>query len=62
MAFQIFQKLSYILFSDDTNIFMFGKNISAVSGMINKEFLLINEWLQINKLLLNISKTNYISI
>ncbi len=30
-----------------------------MSGMINKELVLITEWLQINKLSLNISKTNY---
>ncbi len=40
----------------------YDKNISEVSGMIKKELMLINEWLQIDKWSLNISKTNYMII
>jgi hypothetical protein len=46
----ISERLSYILFADDTNIFVSGKSLSGISDVLNHALVLINEWLQINKL------------
>ena len=48
-----------ILFADDTNLFCNGKDISSMVNDINNEFDKIFEWLNSNKLSLNISKTNF---
>ena len=53
-------KLRNIMFADDTNLFMTGKNISEIELQINIELNLLVEWFQANLLSLNISKTNYI--
>ena len=55
----ISNKLSYIQFADDTNIFITGKSLLNISTIVNEEMLLINEWVSNNRLSLNISKTNY---
>ncbi len=46
----ISERLAYILFADDTNIFVSGKSLSGISDVLNHALVLINEWLQINKL------------
>ena len=48
-----------LLFADDTNLFFTGKNPDQVSNAINSELQDINQWLQANKLSLNVSKTHY---
>jgi hypothetical protein len=48
-----------ILFADDTNIFISGKNLNDMVRTLNGELGKIVEWLQVNKLSLNISKTHY---
>ena len=53
----ISEKLSCILFADDTNIFTTGKNLLELSYLVNSELSCINEWIQINKLSLNVLKT-----
>ncbi len=55
----ISEKISCILFADDTNIFTTGKTLSDISVKINNELKFVNEWLHCNKLSLNISKTHY---
>ena len=55
----ISKNVSTILFADDTNIFATGKNITEVTRIMNYEINLINQWIQSNKLSLNIDKTNY---
>ena len=56
--YKISSKLSYILFADDTNIFVKGKSLPDVCKIINSELEYLNKWLQANKLSLNVSKTN----
>ena len=48
-----------ILFADDTNIFLTGKNIGNLMGQMNQELSKLVEWVNVNKLSLNISKTKY---
>ena len=52
-------KLKFILFADDTNVFVSGKNIKNVCDVLNKELENMYIWFKVNKLSLNVSKTNY---
>ena len=48
-----------ILFADDTNLFINGKDVFVLQDMLNKELANISEWLKVNKLSLNINKTQF---
>lgn len=48
-----------ILFADDTNIFLNGKNMTELFQTMNLELKNIVEWLNVNKLSLNVKKTHY---
>ena len=48
-----------IFFADDSNIFKSGKNLLEIQEVINHELKEISIWLNINKLFMNISKTQY---
>ena len=48
-----------LLFADDSNMFMSGKNPDESIHATNKEMKKNVNWLEINKLTLNISKTHY---
>ena len=48
-----------ILFADDTNWFINGKYIFVLQDVLNKELANISEWLKVNKLSLNIDKTQF---
>jgi hypothetical protein len=50
----------FIMFADDTNIFFKHKNLSILYNVINTELEKIYVWFKLNKLSLNIKKTNYI--
>lgn len=51
--------LKSILFADDTNFFSSGKNITELINTFEDELVKIDIWFQINKLSLNVSKTNF---
>ena len=51
--------LKFVLFADDTNLFASGDNVKILCENINRELLKINDWFKINKLSLNLSKTNF---
>ena len=51
--------LKYILFADDTSLFLSHKNISKLQTVLNTELIKISKWLYMNKLSLNIGKTQY---
>jgi hypothetical protein len=57
MSSKLFQ---FYLFTDDTNILYADKNLNSLEIVVNKELMLVCEWLNSNKLTLNLSKTNYI--
>ena len=47
-----------ILFADDTDIFATGRNLTELTNMLNTELAKINQWIQCNRLYLNIEQTN----
>jgi len=49
-----------ILFADDTNIFKSGHNLNALAAEISLELNKLQVWFNVNKLSLNVQKTNYI--
>ena len=49
-----------ILFADDTNVFLQGKDKMIIAETLNKELLKVVEWLHVNKLSLNVNKTHYV--
>ena len=51
--------LKFILFADDTNIFSSGSDIVQLSIIVSNELDILNEWFAVNKLSLNLSKTNF---
>ena len=51
--------LSSILFADDTTLFCSSKNLQELTAIVNNELGNIMQWLNANKLSLNIDKTNF---
>ena len=51
--------LKFVLFADDTNIFCSGKDINQLSKLLCIELDKLNIWFAVNKLSLNVSKTNF---
>uniref|UniRef100_A0A3P9N665 Reverse transcriptase domain-containing protein n=1 Tax=Poecilia reticulata TaxID=8081 RepID=A0A3P9N665_POERE len=51
--------LKCVLFADDTTFFCLGKDIKQMMEMIQTEFIKIQTWFKLNKLSLNLNKTNY---
>ena len=49
-----------MLFADDTNVFLSGRTANQLIRIMNGELLKIVDWLDSNKLLLNVSKTHFI--
>ena len=54
------QNFFSILFADDSNFFYTHKNIDTLMQTINSELEKIVEWLNTNKMSLNVDKTHYI--
>ena len=52
--------LTFIMFADDTNIFISGKDLNNITSITNTELKNISTWFSANLLSLNIKKTNYI--
>ena len=57
MASQI---LKLVLFADDSNLLLQGKNPNDMSTVLSQELEIINDWFCANKLLLNANKTKLI--
>ena len=56
----ISKHLKFFLFADDTNIYLEDSNLIALEKVMNKEFKKVYKWLCINRLSLNITKTNFV--
>ena len=56
----ISDKLSFFLFADDTNIYYESADLVELEKTVNKELKLLSLWLNLNRLALNISKTNFV--
>ena len=52
--------LNFYLFADDTNIYYENENLAQMEKIINLELKKLSMWLKINRLSLNIGKTNFI--
>ena len=52
--------LFLILFADDSNAFIIGKNINHIIHQLNDELHKLTEWLVANRLTLNLKKTHYV--
>ena len=58
-AFNIQYQLYYVLFADDTNVFISGNNLRKLINTLHIELDKLYAWLQSNKLTLNLLKTHY---
>ena len=54
------RSLSFILFADDTNIFLSHPDLQTLARTFNTEIMHVIDWFKANKLSLNVSKTNFI--
>ena len=55
-------KLNFRIFADDTNVFASSPSIRDLEKLINEELAKIKEWCDLNKLSINIKKTNYMIV
>ena len=51
--------LKFVLFADDTNVFISGHNIHDIFRNLNAEMERVAMWLRANRLKLNLNKTNF---
>ena len=56
---KVSDKLFHVLFADDTNAFLNGKNMNMLIDTIQQELSRLYVWLLANKLSLNLSKTHF---
>ena len=53
-------KLFTVLFAEDTNLFDANNDLKALIDDVNVELVTVINWLNVNKLSLNIDKTHFI--
>ena len=56
----ISSKMKFFLFADDINIYFESYYLLNVENTVNKELMKLYLWLNVNRLSLNVSETNYI--
>ena len=54
------EKLKLFLFADDTNIYYESDDLRDLEKVVNQELKSLSLWLKVNRLALNISKTNFL--
>ena len=54
--------LKFHLFADDTSIFFSDKNVRNLENTVNAELMKVSDWLNANKLTLNVDKSNFLLI
>ena len=52
--------LNFVLFADDTNAFCSNKDLKRLNDVVQNEMIKVKTWLDLNKLSLNVNKTNFI--
>ena len=52
--------LSFLLFADDTNLFISNKDIKKLCDNANQELCKAANWLAVNKLSINVKKTHFV--
>ena len=58
--YRLSEKLSFILFADDTNMFYSDCNLKCTFKVINEKLTVLNKWFMINKYI-NLSTLNWIT-
>ena len=56
----ISDKLQFFLFADDTNIYYESNDLKKLEKTVNEELKKLSLWLNLNRLALNIGKTNFV--
>ena len=56
---QVSKLLKFIIFADDTNVLYSHKDTKMLTNIINNELKKLEVWFSVNKLSLNVLKTNY---
>lgn len=54
---RISEKIRFILFADDTTIFIQRQNITEMVATLNNELTKLSNWIRSNQMTINISKT-----
>jgi len=57
---KISKVITPLIFADDTNLFLSGKDPNRLIEILNRELVKVRDWMMINKLSLNTTKTKYI--
>ena len=55
------EKLCFKIFADDTNVFASARDLKALEHLMNSELAKVKKWCDINKLSINMGKTNFIT-
>jgi len=50
------------MFADDTLIYVSGDGSEELQNKMNRAFLMIKQWMNVNKLKMNAEKTNYVIV
>ena len=56
----ISNKLKFFLFADDTNLYYESPDLKEIEKTVNEELKKLSLWLNINRLALNVGKTNFV--
>ena len=56
----ISDKLKFFLFADDTNIYYDSDDLINLEKTVNNELKKLSQWLNVNRLALNVDKTNFV--
>ena len=56
----ISDKLNFFLFADDTNIYYESDDLKSLEKVVNHELKSLSLWLNLNRLALNVGKTNFV--
>ena len=57
--YNISKELFFILFADDTNVFLSHKDAKYLNDLMNNELKKVSKWFKVNKLSVNIKKTKF---
>lgn len=55
-------KIKFLHFADDTNIYVEGENINNLADLLSNELCNVDKWLTANRLALNLEKTSFMII
>ena len=56
------EHLSFKIFADDTNVFASAKDLKTLEHLMNSELAKVKRWCDINKLSINMDKTNFMVV